>query len=208
MDPSARKKRGLQDDKAGRYGAAFPGTQQTGRCLTAGTSKAGHNSSAWARHPGIGDNQYVAKTYTLSRTAWVPRPLDAIFDFFSQAGNLQTLTPPFLNFKITDVPPKLRAGALIRYSLRVHGVPVRWVTEITEWNPPHRFVDIQLSGPYKLWRHTHSFVAENGGTTLKDEVQYGLPFGPIGSIVHWAVVERDVNAIFDYRGEKMRELFG
>lgn len=150
----------------------------------------------------------MAKTYILARTAWVPRPLDVVFDFFSRPANLQILTPPFLNFKITDVPEALRAGALIRYRLSVHGMPVRWVTEITEWNPPHRFVDIQLSGPYTLWRHTHTFVAENGGTTLKDEVQYSLPLGPLGRIAHWAVVKRDVNAIFDYRGEKMRELFG
>jgi hypothetical protein len=150
----------------------------------------------------------LPKTYTISRTQWVPRPLDAIFEFFSRPANLQELTPPLLDFRILEAPEKLRAGSLIRYRLRVHKLPVQWTTEIVAWEPPHRFVDLQLKGPYQLWRHEHTFAAERGGTTISDCVEYALPFGPVGRIVHALLVRRDVEHIFEFRDRKMRELFG
>ncbi|MGZ4875445.1 MAG: SRPBCC family protein, partial [Candidatus Angelobacter sp.] len=107
------------------------------------------------------------KTYTLAFAQQVPRQLPEVFAFFSRAENLEVLTPPWLNFKILEVtPPPLRQGTLINYSLRVHGIPLRWTSEIIEWEPPHRFVDLQLRGPYKLWRHEHRFEARDGGTLI------------------------------------------
>jgi hypothetical protein len=150
----------------------------------------------------------MPSSYTLTHTQWLPRPIEAVFDFFSRSSNLQVITPPSLNFQITEAPERIQTGSLIKYRLRVHAVPVRWATEIIAWNPPHSFVDVQLSGPYKKWHHEHKFVAERGGTTLSDEVQYALPFGPLGKMVHWMFVRRDVERIFEYRSQKMRELFG
>ena len=115
----------------------------------------------------------------------VPRPLEEVFDFFSRAENLQQLTPPWLHFRILSVAPQpVRRGTLIRYSLRWRVFPIRWTTEIIEWDPPHRFVDVQLKGPYKLWHHEHRFIAEGNATRIQDEVQYLLPFGFIGRVAH------------------------
>ena len=150
----------------------------------------------------------MPSSYILTHTQWLPRPIGDVFDFFSRPSNLQVITPPLLNFHITEAPEHIQAGSLIRYRLRVHGVAIRWTTEIVAWNPPHSFIDVQLSGPYKLWHHEHKFVAERGGTTLSDEVQYALPFGPLGRLVHWMFVRRDVERIFEYRSQKMSELFG
>jgi len=140
---------------------------------------------------------------------FVPRPLDQVFDFFSKAENLQELTPAFLHFRILSVDPApVRKGTLIKYSLRWRIFPIRWTTEIIEWDPPHRFVDLQLKGPYKLWHHEHRFVAEGSGTRIIDEVQYQLPFGVFGSIAHSLKVKKDVETIFNYRTEAVRRLFG
>ncbi len=100
-------------------------------------------------------------------------------------------------------------GALIRYRLRVHRVPVGWLTAIREWDPPHRFVDEQLRGPYALWHHTHTFEPApdgDGGTLMRDVVRYALPLGPLGELARRLVVRRDLEAIFDYRAERIREL--
>lgn len=150
----------------------------------------------------------MAKTYILTRQQWVPRPIEAAFDFFSRASNLQSITPPWLDFHITEAPAEMRAGALLRYTLRIHKIPVRWKTEITEWNPPYGFVDEQISGPYELWHHEHTFTSDRGGTVIEDEVRYALPFGPLGRLAHVILVRRDLKLIFDYRSEKMREILG
>jgi ligand-binding SRPBCC domain-containing protein len=139
---------------------------------------------------------------------FVPRPLDEVFEFFSRAENLQQLTPPWLNFRILSVEPAtVREGTLIRYSLRWRVFPIRWTTRITDWEPPHRFVDLQLKGPYKLWRHEHRFVAEGEGTRISDEVHYILPFGILGRIAHSMKVKSDVEAIFAYRREVVSRVF-
>jgi ligand-binding SRPBCC domain-containing protein len=148
------------------------------------------------------------KPYRLSRQQWLPAPLETIFPFFSRPENLQTLTPPFLDFKIVEVPAEIQAGSLIRYKLRLRGIPIRWTTKITEWTPPHGFVDEQLSGPYALWHHEHRFVAERGGTTMFDTVDYALPFGVLAWPAYKLFVRRDVESVFDYREKRMRELFG
>jgi ligand-binding SRPBCC domain-containing protein len=140
---------------------------------------------------------------------FVPRPLEEVFDFFSKAENLQQLTPPWLHFRIMSVEPApVRKGTLIRYSLRWRIFPIRWTTEIVEWEPPHRFVDVQLKGPYKMWHHERRFIAEGNGTRIADEVQYLLPFGVLGSIAHRLKVKNDVETIFAYRTDVVQRRFG
>jgi len=139
----------------------------------------------------------------------VPRPLDEVFRFFSDASNLELLTPAWLKFKILTPPPiAVASGTHIQYRLSWHGIPLRWTTEITRWNPPHDFEDIQLSGPYKLWHHTHRFQARDSGTQLTDVVEYALPFGFLGQIAHALQVRRSVEQIFDYRYQRIEEMFG
>ena len=148
-------------------------------------------------------------TYILRREQWIARPVDEIFAFFADAHNLEVITPPWLGFKILSMSTdSIEAGTTIRYRLRLHGIPVYWRTDIREWSPPHCFVDEQTSGPYKLWRHTHRFEAHGGRTKMIDEVQYSLPFGVLGRIVHAVKVRRDVSRIFDYRRQQVDALFG
>ena len=118
------------------------------------------------------------KTYTLAFTQQVTRPLAEVFNFFSRAESLEELTPPWLNFKILKAEPQpVQQGTVIHYSLRLHGIPLRWTSEIVEWEPPHRFVDLQLRGPYKLWRHEHRFEARDGGTLISDTINLAIPLG-------------------------------
>jgi ligand-binding SRPBCC domain-containing protein len=147
--------------------------------------------------------------HTLRRGQWTPRPPGEVFEFFSDARNLAGITPPWLGFRILTLGPiRLQPGARISYRLSVHGLPIRWTTEIRQWLPPHRFVDVQLSGPYALWHHTHTFEPINGGTRMCDVVRYRLPFGPLGRLINAFIVRGDVKQIFDYREQRIRELFG
>ncbi len=145
--------------------------------------------------------------YLLEREQWLPKPIDEVFAFFSRPENLQVITPPWLDFRMVKAPEALHAGSLIRYRLRWHRVPIRWTTEISEWNPPSGFVDREISGPYALWNHEHRFIAEKGGTMMSDRVSYALPFGWFGEIAHTLAVRRDVEKIFDFRAEAMTRLF-
>jgi len=146
------------------------------------------------------------KEFTLQTELWLARPRSEIFPFFAEASNLEALTPPWLQFEVlTPAPIEMRVGALIDYRIRVHGIPIRWRTEIAEWRPPHRFVDVQLRGPYTLWHHTHTFEEREGGTLCLDHVRY-RPRG--GVLVNWLFVRRDVERIFRYRQQRMREFFG
>ena len=117
-------------------------------------------------------------------TTWqrLPLPLGKVFDFFSDATNLGSLTPASLRFRLaTSVPIEMRAGATIDYRLRVRGFPVRWQSEISGWEPPHRFVDVQRRGPYRLCRHEHAFREDDDGTVVFDHVRYRAPGGPLVS---------------------------
>jgi ligand-binding SRPBCC domain-containing protein len=153
--------------------------------------------------------QMAEKSYTLAFSQKVPRPLPEVFDFFSRAENLEVLTPSWLNFKILEVSPQpVRHGTLINYSLRVHGIPLRWTSEIVEWEPPHRFVDLQLRGPYKLWRHEHRFEARDGGTLIFDTISLALPLGVLGRLAYKVKVRSDVHEIFAFREKKICTLFG
>lgn len=148
----------------------------------------------------------MKQEFTLETELWLPRPREEVFPFFAEARNLETLTPPWLRFEVlTPAPILMRPGALIDYRLRVHGVPLRWRTEIAEWQPPQRFVDVQLRGPYRLWHHTHTFEARDGGTLCGDRIRY-WPRG--GALINWLFVRRDVARIFVFRQRRMQELFG
>ncbi len=144
--------------------------------------------------------------HILRREQRLPAPPDDVFPFFADAHNLEAITPPWLGFRVvTPRPIDMRPGALIEYRLRLRGVPLRWRTRIAVWDPPHRFVDVQISGPYRLWHHTHDFEPDGGGhTVMRDTVRYGLPFGPLGALAHRALVRRDLAAIFDFRQEAIR----
>jgi ligand-binding SRPBCC domain-containing protein len=144
--------------------------------------------------------------FHLDRELWLPRAPAEIFPFFGEARNLETITPPWLKFRLLTPPPiVMQAGTLIDYRIRIHGVPVRWRTEITEWDPPRRFVDVQLRGPYRLWHHTHTFSERDGGTLCEDHVRYH-PLG--GALTNWLFVRREVEEIFRYRRERLLEIFG
>ncbi|MDA1315531.1 MAG: SRPBCC family protein [Acidobacteria bacterium] len=137
---------------------------------------------------------------------WLPRPLDEVFAFFADAHNLEILTPPWLRFEVlTPRPIDLSKGVKIDYRLRVHGLPIRWQSEITAWEPPRRFVDEQLRGPYRIWRHEHHFREERSGTVAEDHIVYAVPGG---ALINRLFVARDVEKIFAFRSEKLRELFG
>ncbi|HTX35766.1 MAG TPA: SRPBCC family protein [Bryobacteraceae bacterium] len=146
---------------------------------------------------------------TLRRQQWIPRPIEEVFPFFSDARNLGAITPPWLEFRmLTPGPIYMAAGTDLRYQLSWHGVPVGWTTRIRRWEPPVRFIDVQLSGPYRLWHHTHRFEAASGGTRMSDVVRYRLPLGWIGRAVNALKVRRDLEGIFDYRRERICQLLG
>ena len=151
----------------------------------------------------------VTEPYVFEREQWVPASLDQVFRFFSDAGNLELLTPQWLRFQIlTPQPIHMFPGTLIDYRLHWHGIPMRWRTQITAWQPPHAFEDLQLKGPYKLWRHIHRFQAVDGGTLIRDRVEYLLPFGIVGGMVHAFSVRRNVERIFAFREQKVEGIFG
>lgn len=145
------------------------------------------------------------RTHQLRREIWLPRPLEEVFSFFSNAENLGVLTPPWVSFQIlSERPIEMHAGTLIDYRIRVRGIPMRWQSEITVWEPMHRFVDEQRRGPYRFWHHEHIFERQGGGTLCRDIVHYAVLFD---FVVHRFFVRADVEAIFAFREEKLRELF-
>lgn len=126
----------------------------------------------------------------------VPLPIEQVVPFFAEAANLEAITPPWLRFSIQTEDPRIFTGAVIDYRLRVHGLSLRWRTEITVWDPPHRFVDTQLSGPYRLWQHEHAFRSHPEGTMVFDRVRFRAP-GP--RFTTTGPVARDVRAVFRFR---------
>jgi ligand-binding SRPBCC domain-containing protein len=133
-------------------------------------------------------------------------PIARAFDFYGDAGNLEPLAPPWLHFEVTSPPVALQAGTLLDYRLRLHGVPLRWQTQIVTWEPPERFVDIQAKGPFDLWEHTHLFEEDGDATTvIRDHVRYAIPFGPLGAIAERLFVRRDLKRIFAYRNQAVSE---
>ncbi|HVY39257.1 MAG TPA: SRPBCC family protein [Polyangia bacterium] len=147
--------------------------------------------------------------HVLERETIIPAPVERVFPFFADARNLERITPDALKFRIlTEGPIEMRAGAVIDYRLSLSGLPFRWRTIIEVWDPPRRFVDVQAKGPYKLWRHTHSFEALPDGTTrMRDRVEYALPFGPLGRLVRRLFVGRQLDAIFGFRQKVISDVF-
>jgi ligand-binding SRPBCC domain-containing protein len=147
--------------------------------------------------------------HVLRREQRLPAAPDEVFPFFADAQNLEAITPPWLGFRVvTPRPIDMRAGALIEYRLRLHGAPLRWRTRIAVWDPPRRFVDVQIDGPYRLWHHTHDFEPHpGGGTVMRDTVRYALPLGPLGALARRLLVARDLAAIFDFRHAAIGQRF-
>lgn len=142
------------------------------------------------------------KLYELKRMQMLTLSIDQVFAFFERPENLAKLTPPSLGFQIlTPSPIEMKSGSLIDYAVRVKGMPVRWTTLITDYDPPHRFVDVQLKGPYSFWHHTHEFETAESGTQMTDTVRYAMPFGVLGRIAQRLFVTRQLQKIFDYRSE-------
>jgi ligand-binding SRPBCC domain-containing protein len=158
-------------------------------------------------HRGTG--QHPTSCYSLVRQQWVPQRIETVFAFFAESANLEQLTPPWLRFHIKSTKPvEMNAGTQIEYRVRWHGVPVRWVAEIAEWEPPLEFADHQLRGPLAYWHHLHMFEPEDVGTHVRDIVRYKLPLGIFGEAAHRLAVRRDLHAVFDYREQRIFELFG
>jgi len=144
------------------------------------------------------------REFTFSSEQWLPRPRPEVFNFFSDAFNLEAITPEFLRFEVlTPRPIQMRAGTLIDYKLRIRGFPVRWRTLISAWEPPYRFVDKQLRGPYRQWIHEHTFEEIDGGTLMRDTVRYAVPGG---ALVEGWLVRPDIKKIFAYRTRKIEAL--
>lgn len=142
--------------------------------------------------------------HILEREQIIRRPRAEVFEFFADARNLERITPGFLNFRIlTPTPIEMKAGALIDYRIRLFGVPVKWRTRIDVYVPGVKFVDTQLSGPYRTWIHTHEFKDHDGGkaTRMLDRVEYEVPFGPLGSVARALFVRRTLERIFDHRAD-------
>ncbi|MCB1215344.1 MAG: SRPBCC family protein [Deltaproteobacteria bacterium] len=145
------------------------------------------------------------REYRLHRSLFLNKKIEEVFAFFADPFNLSKITPPWLQFKVLSKPEdvKMEKGFLINYQIKLRGMPIRWQSEITLWDPPHVFVDEQRKGPYRLWRHYHRFEPKAGGTEVIDEVLYAH-FG--GRLVNRLWVAKDLKKIFDYRHEKLREL--
>jgi ligand-binding SRPBCC domain-containing protein len=146
-------------------------------------------------------------SHILKRSQVIELPRDKVFDFFADAANLEAITPPELRFSIlTPQPIDIRRGTLIDYRLRLYGIPIRWRTEITDWDPPYSFVDRQIRGPYAEWVHTHSFEAADDKTTvMSDEVRYRLPLGMLSDLGHF-IVRRQLERIFGFRAEAIEQM--
>ncbi len=138
---------------------------------------------------------------------WIDKPRDEVFAFFSNAANLERITPEELSFQIlSEQPIEMKVGALIDYQIRLAGIPFKWKTEITGWNPPHEFEDTQLKGPYAKWIHVHRFEDHGDRTLIVDEVEYALPLSPLGDLVY-PLIKLQLGRIFDHRKKVIIDVF-
>ncbi len=150
------------------------------------------------------------KVHMLESVQEVPAPIEEVWPFFATPENLERMTPDALRMGIiTPGPLVMKEGALFDYVIRMRGLPMRWTTLITVYEPPFKFVDVQLKGPYSFWHHTHTFEStESGGTRIGDVVRYGMPMGPLGEVAHALLVKRDLAQIFAFRKKLIEDMFG
>jgi ligand-binding SRPBCC domain-containing protein len=144
--------------------------------------------------------------YVLETRGWLPKPRAEVFPFFADPANLARITPPWLGFRLLSPAPSMTAGAVVDYRIAWLGVPLRWRSFIREFDPPVRFVDVQVRGPYARWEHRHLFLEEAGGTWMEDRVTYRLPLGPLGRLAHAVLVRWQLAAIWRYRARRIGEL--
>ncbi|MCW3083386.1 MAG: hypothetical protein JWP12_752 [Bacteroidetes bacterium] len=146
--------------------------------------------------------------HTLIKETIINRPIAEVFDFFSKAENLDKITPPDMQLRIISPQPIIiQKGTLIDYKIKVSGIPFKWQTLISEWNPPYRFIDKQLKGPYNTWIHEHTFEERNGKTYMKDYVQFRSPGFFLEPLINKLFVEKKIKAIFEFREKILKELF-
>ena len=145
------------------------------------------------------------RAFHLRSSILLEHPQEAVFAFFSDAFQLEKITPEWLRFRVLTAPPiVIQQGCLIDYRIRLRGIPIFWRTEISSWNPPFAFTDRQIRGPYRLWEHLHTFESVAGGTLASDDVRYRVPGG---RLANWAFVQRELRRIFEFRQQQMRQLF-
>ena len=148
------------------------------------------------------------KIREFEKTIIFEEPIDTVFSFFCRAENLQRITPPWVHFRIlTPLPIEMQLGTMIDYQLKLHGIPVKWRTEITAWQPPYFFEDTQLRGPYRQWIHKHSFEEHDGGTLMRDRVDYAAPGWFMEPLINRFLIGPNVEQIFSYRQQCFSDLF-
>ena len=148
------------------------------------------------------------KTFEINMKQYINKPLEVVFEFFSKPENLEMITPKSLSFNIlTPTPIKMEKGSLIDYTIRLFGIPIHWRTLISDYEPPFRFVDQQIKGPYTFWHHTHTFKPVEGGVEIIDQVKYSLPLGWLGTLAHAIWVRKDLEKIFEYRKTVIQHYF-
>ena len=153
----------------------------------------------------IGPRREVPGEYQLVAEQTLPGPREDVFSFFADAFQLERITPAWLHFAVLTSPPlDIHSGTLIDYRLRLHGLPVRWKTRIRDWEPPFRFVDEQLKGPYRRWHHEHIFLETGSNTVVRDIVDYRVPGG---ALIHSFFVKHDLRKIFQFRQAALSRLF-
>ena len=151
------------------------------------------------------EKRHGSRGYCLTTELLVAEPCESVFEFFADACQLEAITPPWLHFSVqTTSPIEMHAGRLIDYKLRLHGLPLRWRSKISDWQPPFQFVDEQVKGPYRYWHHLHTFTKLSTGTLVRDVVNYAMPFG---FITHPLLVRRDLTKIFEYRRATLGSIF-
>jgi len=148
------------------------------------------------------------KTKVLETKTTINRPLQEVFNFFSKAENLNELTPPALHFNIiTPLPIEMKKGVNIQYRIKLSGIPFYWKTLISEWNPPYKFADEQLNGPYAVWHHEHIFEEKDGKTIMTDKITYKSKGWVLAPLLHALFVDKRVKEIFTYREKRLHEIF-
>lgn len=152
----------------------------------------------------------MMKVFTFEKEQFVATNISETWEFFSLPDNLKIITPPYLNFKILQPKGRKAIHTGMRIAYKVHpilGIPMKWVTKIEDVMAPHAFVDTQEKGPYKLWKHTHSFIEKENGVLIKDKIEYALPFGFLGVFAHSLFVKKQLEGIFEFRKKVINDIF-